>query len=159
MYLSVAARPASKISSTRIEDFLYSWQPLPCGRAAHRIALNRLPGDPSFTDGQAQLLHILHQELARLWRAPEDRQCAVLPPRLRQVVDLFCQGNSEKQVAAKLGLSRHTVHNYVKELHRRFGVASRGELLALWAAAQRPDFFPRLSTPPPVRFLPTSAEQ
>jgi DNA-binding CsgD family transcriptional regulator len=141
-----------------IDDFLYSRQSLPWGRAAHFISLNRLPGDPSFTDGQAQLLHILHQELARLWRGPEDRQRAVLPPRLRQVVELLCEGNSEKQIAAKLKLSRHTVHNYLKELHRRFSVASRGELLARLAAAQRPDFFPRLSTPPPVRVRPTSAE-
>lgn len=32
--------------------------------------------------------------------------------------------------AHKLELSRHTVDNYVEALHERFGVSSRGELLA-----------------------------
>jgi DNA-binding CsgD family transcriptional regulator len=30
-----------------------------------------------------------------------------------------------------MGLSRHTVHEYVTALYRRLGVQSRGELLAL----------------------------
>ena len=40
------------------------------------------------------------------------------------------QGMAEKQVAFHLGLSRHTVHNYVKALHRHFNVNGRVELLA-----------------------------
>jgi len=55
-----------------------------------------------------------------------------LSPRLREVLDLLLQGRSEKEVANELELSRHTVHDYVKELHYRFGVSSRSELLALW---------------------------
>ncbi|HTO96771.1 MAG TPA: LuxR C-terminal-related transcriptional regulator, partial [Myxococcales bacterium] len=45
------------------------------------------------------------------------------------------RGRSEKQVAAQLGLSLHTVHDYVKGLHRRLGVQSRGELLAATSGA------------------------
>ena len=58
-----------------------------------------------------------------------------LPPRLRQTLVGLLQGDSEKQVAAKLQLSPHTVHVYVKSLYRRFRVASRGELLARWVAS------------------------
>jgi FixJ family two-component response regulator len=54
-----------------------------------------------------------------------------LTPRLRQTLELLLQGDSEKQVAFRLGLSRHTVHDYVKSLHRHFGVQSRGELMAI----------------------------
>jgi DNA-binding CsgD family transcriptional regulator len=40
------------------------------------------------------------------------------------------EGDSEKQVAVRLSFSPYTVHDYVKLLHTRFGVRSRGELLA-----------------------------
>jgi DNA-binding CsgD family transcriptional regulator len=49
---------------------------------------------------------------------------------VRRVLDLLLTGDGEKQVAAKLGLSRHTVHQYVKTLYAALGVGSRGELLA-----------------------------
>jgi DNA-binding NarL/FixJ family response regulator len=53
-----------------------------------------------------------------------------LPPRLRQTLERLLAGDSEKQVAARLGLSRHTVHIHVKRLYRAYKVNSRGELLA-----------------------------
>ena len=43
---------------------------------------------------------------------------------------LLLEGDSEKQVAFKLGLSPHTVHEYVKNLYSELQVSSRGELLA-----------------------------
>ena len=55
-----------------------------------------------------------------------------LAPRLRQTLDLLLVGDGEKQIAAKLKLSPHTVHDYVKRVYREFGVCSRAELLALW---------------------------
>jgi DNA-binding NarL/FixJ family response regulator len=53
-----------------------------------------------------------------------------LSPRMRQTLQHLLVGDSEKQIAHQLGLSRHTVHVYVKALYRGFGVSSRGELLA-----------------------------
>jgi DNA-binding CsgD family transcriptional regulator len=55
-----------------------------------------------------------------------------LSPRLRQTLQSLLAGDSEKQAAAKLGVSQHTVHVYVKQLYRKFDVNSRGELLAKW---------------------------
>jgi DNA-binding CsgD family transcriptional regulator len=40
------------------------------------------------------------------------------------------RGDGEKQIAARLKLSTHTVHVYVKALHKRYNVSSRSELLA-----------------------------
>jgi hypothetical protein len=40
-----------------------------------------------------------------------------------------CRGDGEKQVAARLGLSPHTVNRHVQRLYRRYEVRSRGELL------------------------------
>jgi len=55
-----------------------------------------------------------------------------LSPRMEQTLLSLLGGDSEKQVAAKLGLSQHTVHVYVKQLYRKYGVSSRAELLARW---------------------------
>jgi DNA-binding NarL/FixJ family response regulator len=40
------------------------------------------------------------------------------------------EGDSEKRVAERLGSSPTTIHQYVSALYRRFGVASRAQLLA-----------------------------
>src|SRR5688572_29577386 len=53
-----------------------------------------------------------------------------LPPRLRPVLRHLLEGDAEKQVAMKLGLSPHTVHQYTKLLYRTLDVNSRSELLA-----------------------------
>lgn len=53
-----------------------------------------------------------------------------LSPRQRQTLQCLLTGDSEKEVAHKLQISRHTVHIYVKELYKRYQVSSRGELLA-----------------------------
>jgi DNA-binding NarL/FixJ family response regulator len=55
-----------------------------------------------------------------------------LSRRQRQTLELLLSGNAEKQIASHLSISRHTVHVYVKSLYKRFGVCSRGELLARW---------------------------
>ena len=55
-----------------------------------------------------------------------------LAPRQRQTLELLLDGKSEKEIALGLTISRHTVHVYVKSLYKRFGVSSRGELLARW---------------------------
>jgi DNA-binding NarL/FixJ family response regulator len=59
-----------------------------------------------------------------------DPRVDALQPRLKKVMKLLLEGDSEKQVAFKLGLSPHTVHEYVKNLYSELQVCSRGELLA-----------------------------
>ena len=59
---------------------------------------------------------------------------AGLSPRLVQTLDRLLQGDSEKQVAVRMGISRHTVHAHVKKLYRHFGVNARPELLALFVS-------------------------
>jgi pSer/pThr/pTyr-binding forkhead associated (FHA) protein len=48
----------------------------------------------------------------------------------RRVFNLLLAGLSEKQVAAKLQVSRHTVHTHVRQIYRSLKVRSRAELLA-----------------------------
>ena len=70
--------------------------------------------------GQPPRMTVLQAELHRL------------PPRLQQTMQSLLAGDSEKQAAAKMGVSPHTVHVYVKTLYRRYNVSSRGELLSKW---------------------------
>jgi DNA-binding NarL/FixJ family response regulator len=58
-----------------------------------------------------------------------------LSPRMRQTLDRLLAGDSEKQIAGRLGVSKNTVHVYVKALYRTFNVCSRGELLARFIRA------------------------
>lgn len=53
-----------------------------------------------------------------------------LSPRARQILTFLLNGETEKQIADKLQISPHTVHTYVKRLHKTLGVRSRNELLA-----------------------------
>lgn len=60
-----------------------------------------------------------------------------LSPRMKQTLQHLLAGDSEKQIAGRLGLSPHTVHVYVKALYKGFDVASRGELLARFVRLPR----------------------
>ena len=53
-----------------------------------------------------------------------------LSPRQRETLACVLQGASEKETADRLGLSTHTVHQYMKALYRSFGVHTRSELMA-----------------------------
>jgi DNA-binding CsgD family transcriptional regulator len=119
--------------TARVDDFLYSGRL--DGHRVHAFSIHRPWGARAFGDRERALVDVIHGECAFLHAPPRAALDADLlddlPPRLRDVLQALARGLSEKQVAAELQLSAHTVHDYVKALHRRFGVASRGELLAL----------------------------
>jgi DNA-binding NarL/FixJ family response regulator len=102
--------------------------------AASLIALIRQPGERDFSPRERALASLFHAELGRLiGRALVsgiEPGLGSLPPRLRQTLNCLLEGDSEKQVAARLGLSVSTVHQYVTMLYKRLGVRSRAELLA-----------------------------
>ena len=61
---------------------------------------------------------------------------ARLRPRHRQTLDWLLTGASEKEIAAALGLSVHTVHQYIKAIYRSHKVRSRAQLMARLAAGR-----------------------
>ncbi|MGQ0626611.1 MAG: response regulator transcription factor [Phycisphaerales bacterium] len=100
------------------------------------VCANRPWRAAAFTDLDCGLLlatfHGLRPLLKDVWSPPQSRPqnaLAEVPFRLRKVLACLMEGDSEKVVAAKLGLRPHTVHTYVKTLYRHFGVHSRAELL------------------------------
>jgi DNA-binding CsgD family transcriptional regulator len=98
------------------------------------ICLHHAVGERDFSPGEVRLLEFFHGEIGRLVGrqlvSATEPSPEKLSPRLRQTLTCLVEGDSEKQVAARLGLSPTTVHEYVTALYRRFGVQSRGQLLA-----------------------------
>lgn len=52
------------------------------------------------------------------------------PPREQQVVELAAQGLTDKEIAARLKISRETVMTYWKRIRSRLGGVSRAEIVA-----------------------------
>ncbi len=98
------------------------------------IIIYRALGEPRYGQRERRMLRLFHAELARMWMTdlavPIEENVRSLSPRQRQVLWHLCTGDGEKQVAEKLSISPHTVHDYVKALHNHFEVSSRSELLA-----------------------------
>jgi DNA-binding CsgD family transcriptional regulator len=103
------------------------------GTATTLFNLSRAVGRPRFTRREVRLVRLFHEELGRLiggLLAIGPDPTAALPPRLRRTLECLLDGDSEKQAAIRMGVSRHTAHQYAKELYRHLGVSSRGELHA-----------------------------
>lgn len=55
----------------------------------------------------------------------------------REILSGLLTGQSEKQIAAALGKSYHTTHEYVSGIFRKFDVNNRAALMALWLGKAR----------------------
>ena len=100
------------------------------------LVLIRLSGEPDFGPRQKAIAREANALIAPLIGGPLARfgepSPAALPPRVRQVLRCLLEGDSDKQIAARLGLSRFTVNEYTKRAYRHFRAAGRTELLARW---------------------------
>lgn len=52
-----------------------------------------------------------------------------LSPQQAKIVELILRGAGDKQIAAALGLSKHTVRTYLNRIFSRLGVSDRLELV------------------------------
>jgi DNA-binding CsgD family transcriptional regulator len=108
----------------------------PCSTSAYSsLRLYRKTGKPSFGERERRLASLVFEQVS--WLHPNDlapppteASTSTLSPRERQVMSLLLEGDSRKEVAKKLGLSQHTVADYLKVIYRKMGVCSRAELLA-----------------------------
>ncbi len=99
------------------------------------VALHRASGDRAFSPREQRVLKLFHEELGpligRSLVSATEQSPEKLSPRLRQTLACLVEGDSEKQIAARLGVSHATAHQYVTALYRRFRVRSRGQLMAV----------------------------
>jgi DNA-binding CsgD family transcriptional regulator len=137
----------------------------------HLACFQRPVRDRLFGDREVALLRLAHEELVPLigtaLASVHEARLADLSPRQRQTLGCLLEGDSEKQVAARLGVGIATVHTYVKALYRHFRVEGRAELLAWFvrrayprglppvtcAAASRPTARRRLDARGPPHFM------
>jgi len=101
------------------------------------VALMRQAGEPPFDHEDVSFLSLLVRACAPF----VDREIFVdslpaagreLTGRQREVLVHLLYGSCEKEIAAMLKRSVHTVHTYIKQIYSAFGVNSRGELMALF---------------------------
>jgi DNA-binding CsgD family transcriptional regulator len=57
---------------------------------------------------------------------------APLTPGERRVLHVLLTDASEKEAAARLGITHATAHQYVVSIYRKFGVRSRAALMRIW---------------------------
>ncbi|MDP9174702.1 MAG: helix-turn-helix transcriptional regulator [Planctomycetota bacterium] len=89
-----------------------------------------------YSQERAEAVRVLEESTPPL-QSDAEPVASTLSPRLQRVLRHLLTGESEKEIATGLGLSRHTVHEYVRALYRQFGVTSRGELMAHWVQTQK----------------------
>jgi DNA-binding CsgD family transcriptional regulator len=100
------------------------------------IILCRAAGRRDFSPRDCTLVREAHAAIAPLVGGPLARYAEPspleLPPRSRQVLACLLEGDGDKQVAARLGMSPHTVNEHTKAIYLHFRVRGRAELLARW---------------------------
>ncbi len=122
----------------RLEHNLVSFLLLP-GAPEEFSAITMVRTAPSrddFTARQKSLVREANATITPLIGGPlarfNDPTPSELPPRARDVLRCLLEGDGDKQIAARLGISRFTVNVHTKVIFRHFGVRGRAELLARW---------------------------
>lgn len=72
-------------------------------------------------DGVTEILAVIN----KLKQPYIERNGYLLSPRESSVLELLAQGNSQKKIAIALGISYHTVADYLKTIYVKLGVHSR----------------------------------
>jgi DNA-binding CsgD family transcriptional regulator len=113
--------------------------------AASSIVFLRRASRPPFTEREKWLVQIVCEEIPwlhespRALPAPEPAPEAQLSPRQRETLHLLLAGFSRQEVSRRMGISPHTVHDYVKNLYRHFGQHSRASLVTRLTDTNRPE--------------------
>lgn len=107
------------------------------GRRVALLAVRAL--EEPFMPRDSMILHAFACAVADPVVAAADRLEDMLDhlgARQRETLMHLCSGASEKEIAARIGRSHHTVHSYVKTIYRQLGVTSRAELVAMLMRAE-----------------------
>ncbi len=119
-----------------VDDMISLMHPIGKDAGVVGIGLFRPVGAVPFGEVDLRVAAQLNESLAWFFRlitvptrsGPPSED--LLPMRLKRTLEHLLAGQSEKQVARAMGISHNSVHQYVKQVYRHFGVTSRPELLA-----------------------------
>jgi two-component system nitrate/nitrite response regulator NarL len=132
--IATVTSPSHAFAWAAAQRVLWCLIPLDGGDAGRifRAALCREDGSAL---GAAE--HILRAGMPLLARRVRAALGPDRPPRERwlsarelEVLERLVRGESIQTIASQLGRSPHTVHDYVKALHRKLGASTRAELIA-----------------------------
>ena len=120
-----------------LDHILWCFHPLEAaGDESSGLILCRAAGRRDFDARERAIVREAHAALAPLvgralarYSEPSPRE---LPPRTRRVLACLLEGDGDKQVAARLGMSPLTVNAHTKAIYRHFRVRGRIELMARW---------------------------
>lgn len=121
-----------------VRNALWCNRSLPGARADISIGIHmmRAGGRRDFNARERTIVYETQAALAPLVGGPlaqvADPSPAALPPQARRVLQCLLEGDSDKQIAARMKLSRYTVNQYMKMIFRHFHTRSRSELMARW---------------------------
>jgi DNA-binding CsgD family transcriptional regulator len=125
-----------------IDDYILSIVAVPHLDLFHSLWVHRGIGEKPFSARQREILSLLHAELGSLIGRALASACEPalqgLTRRERDTLDALLLGDSEKQIAARLGISTATAHEYVVSVYRHYRVSSRGELMARFVGRAAP---------------------
>jgi len=109
-------------------------------------------GEPSLSEEQRMMAELALEHLVIAFRhilsLEEDEQAQKLSwrqhheamiglsPRQQEVLNHLLQGLPRKQIAEVMGLSIHTINEYIRSLYARLNVHSQAEVMALFSAAE-----------------------
>jgi DNA-binding CsgD family transcriptional regulator len=118
--------------SARVDDSIYAGRQTQTRHTVYGMGVKRAWGERRFTDEDRNLVQLFIDHAEWLWADDPLTAMARLSQRERHVLRCLLEGDSVKQIASRLHISRHTAHQYVKAVYRGLKVHSRGELLALF---------------------------
>lgn len=120
-------------TTTGFEFFLLAVHPLNANFASC-LGLHRRRGKPNFGPREKAIVHAMFHNVDWLHRygvhESASKPAMQLSPRERQTLILLLSGCTNAEMARRMGITAHTVKDYVRRIHKRFGVGSRAELQA-----------------------------
>ncbi len=124
-----------------VDHALISLRPLSADGRVDVLIARRALGERPFSRRDKRLARLLHHEVGRLigptLATIEEPGIHHLPPRQQQALNGLARGLSEKQLAALMGISLGTLHQYVTQLFKYFEVSGRAELMAKYLGRNR----------------------
>ena len=98
------------------------------------VTIHRPIGERQFGERERKLLQFAQSEIGRLIGAalagPDEPSASNLPRRVRQTLHCLLEGDTDQQIALRLGISKATVSEYATRIFHHYGVSSRSQLLA-----------------------------
>lgn|GEM_PF-3410973 len=106
------------------------------------IAESAASDDAPFTDDDAEALRAAMRKVSHTARLAFASTPGVMTEPLNsrevEVLESLANGRTIRQIASQMHRSTHTIHDYLKSMHRKVGVGCRAELIARAAGRCEP---------------------